>query len=117
MFKHRFLIVSFIFFFFLVGSFSALASCFLENEGPAKSTGQVPGSISCLNDQEPTFLPQTNYPDKKIYFSDMEKRTGFDYYGSLFQVGLSDPTHLRPSSCIFLSLSISIYQLKTAYRI
>jgi hypothetical protein len=116
-FKRRFLIVSFIFFFFLVGSLSAFASCFVENEVSGKSAGQIPGSISCLDNEENPFLSQANHHHKRIYLPKMEKRAANNPQDSFLQVDLSYPTLLRPSSCIFLSLSISIYQLKTAYRI
>ena len=116
MLRHRFFIGCFVLLFSLGVSVNALAIC-LEAKGPTNSGNQIPISISCLHDEESPFLPQVYKGHKKISFPKVEKRTVNAYQGVLFQERSFYPNPLGPSGTIFFSLSITIYQLKTTYRI
>jgi len=88
-----------------------LGVCFLEHEVPAKSTNQIPGSISCLdNNEESPFLYQSFFPKT-------EKR-GLDAYRLVsLQGGFPYRTPLHAAGAVFVPLSVPIYQSKTVYRI
>lgn len=114
MFRYRSVIVSLIFFFLLLGALNAFASCFLETDVSAKSTGQIPSSISCLDNEVVSY--QINLGQEKIYYPKI-KRTPNTYHVAFLHGG---PTYLaltRPSGTVFVPFLIPIYQFKTAYRI
>jgi hypothetical protein len=115
-FRHRFVIVSFVFFFLLVSSVNAFSLCFLENHVPANATGDTPASISCIDNEHP-FLVQFYQGHKKISFQKMEKRAINANHPAFLQRGPLVPAVTGASNGIFLSLSIPVYQLKNVYRI
>jgi hypothetical protein len=115
--RHRFLIVSLVFLLSLGGLLNAFAHCLLENDLPTKSHGQIPASISCLDNQDHPFLAQVDQRDKRIYFSKAEKRPADIHHKALLPGETFYLTRLRPPVSILVSLSVPIYQFKNVYRI
>ena len=115
MFRHHFLTVSLVFFFSLLVFHDGF--CLPENEVSAKSTSQIPGSISCLDNEENPFLSQVFQVYKKIYLSEMGKRAIGAYHEALLHGGLLHHALLPSSGTIFLPSSIPIYQFTTVYLI
>jgi len=104
-----------VFLFSLGGFLNAFAYCLLENDLPTKITGQIPVSISCLDNQDHPFLAQVPQRDKRTHFSKIEKRPTDIYQKALLPEGNSHLTSWRfPTSIL---VSVPIYQLKNVYRI
>jgi len=114
-FKHRFLIISLACLFSLAALLNAVGHCFLDNDLPTKNTGQIPVSISCLDNQGHPFLAQVTQRDKRIHFSKIEKRPTDIYQKALVPEGNAHLTSWRSPASILVS--VPIYQLKNVYRI
>jgi len=115
--KHRLLILSLVFLFSLGGLLNAFAHCLLEVDFPAKISGHIPFSISCLGNQEDPFLSQVDQREKRSHFSKIEKRLADIYDKALLSRETFHLTALRSPVSILVSLSVPIYQLKNVYRI
>jgi hypothetical protein len=112
---HRYLIASLVFVWSLGGILNAFAHCRLENHLPAKTSVQIPVSISCLDNQDHPFLAQVIQRDKKIHFSKIEKRPTDIYHTDLLPEGAFHLTPFPSSASILVS--VPIYQLKNVYRV
>jgi len=110
-------IIFLIFFFSLGGLLNAFAHCLLENDLPTKIGTQIPVSISCLDNQEHTFLTQVDQREKRIHFSKIDKRLANIYDKALSPGENFNLTVLRSPASILFSLSVPIYQVKNVYRI
>lgn len=117
MLRHRFWIASLVFLFALGGLFNAFAHCLLEHDVSTQISGQIPLSISCRNNQEHPFLIQRDQREKRISFPTIDKRLTDSYDEVLLPGKMLHLTSLPFSDSILVSLSVSIYQLKHAYRI
>ena len=117
MIRRRFLIVPLIFFFSLLAFFNAFAFCLQENEVSARSTGQIPSSIPCLDNEENPYLFEAFQGHKKFHFSKTEKRAMGAYHEAPLHGGLFHRALLPSSGTISIPSSIPIYQLKTVYLI
>ena len=112
-FRRRFVIVSFAFFFSLVVPLSALSLCFLEGQGLAKTASRAPGSISCLDDDEDLILS----PVPKPHFPELGKKASNDCHVGMLHAERSCHRVSRPSNSIPAPFSVRIYQLDSVYRI
>lgn len=114
--RNRFLIIFFIFFFSL-SSLNALASCFLESEASAKRTSEAPGSISCLDNLEKSFLYLAYQGQARSSLSKMEMRYPSAFPAGIIQSAPNHPALAQPLRNIFALFSVPIYQLNAVYRI
>jgi hypothetical protein len=101
----------------LAALLNAVGHCFLDNDLPTKNTGQIPVSISCLDNQEHPFLAQVTQRDKRIHFSKIDKRPTDTHHKALLPGGAFHLTPFPSSASILVSLSVPIYQLKNVYRV
>jgi hypothetical protein len=115
--RHRFRIASLVFLFTLGGLFNAFAHCLLEHDVQTEISGQIPLSISCLNNQDHPFLIQRDQREKRISFLTIDKRLTDTHDEVLLPGKTLHLTSLPFSASILVSISVSIYQVKNVYRI
>jgi hypothetical protein len=113
----RFLILSLACLFSWAVLVNAVGHCFLDSNHPTKSYGQIPLSISCLDNLDHPFLAQVNQRDKRIYFSKAEKRPADIHLKGLLPEETVNFTRIRPALALLISSSVPIYQFKNVYRI
>ena len=115
--RHPLLIASLVFLFSLGGILNAFAHCPLEHDLPIKISGQIPVSISCLDNQEHLFLTQRDQREKRISFPRIDKRLTDIYDEAVLPGKTLHLTRLQFSASILVPLSVPIYQAKNVYRI
>jgi hypothetical protein len=105
-----------VFLFTLGGLFNAFAHCLLEHDVPTQISGQMPLSVSCLNNQDHPFLIQRDQRER-ISFLTIDKRLTDTYDEVWLPRKMLHLTSLPFSASILVSISVSIYQVKNVYRI
>jgi len=114
---NRFLIISLACLFSLAAFLNGVGYCFLDTDLPTQMTGQIPVSISCLDNQDHPFLAQVIQRDKRVHFSKIEKQPTYIYQKALVPGGACHLAPFPSSASILVSLSVPIYQLKNVYRV
>lgn len=112
----RKLILSLLLFFSLALTLNAFAHCIFEHNSPSPGGAEIPGFISCIEDETSPYLRPYNPGHDKARFAKMHKNVvGVSSVAFLQETGAT--TILRPSRSVFVPSSVPIYQRQTVYRI